>query len=133
MRVSHLRQAAVHVLCALVLVSGLPRIGHAAIIDTPTALAVAGRAESLGRIDRALAQEPVRKRLAELGVEREAIDARLAALTDAELAAYAERLERAPAGGDTLAVIGAVFVVLLVLEIVGIIDIFKTVGPAARR
>ena len=30
-----------------------------------------------------------------------------------------------PAGGDALAVIGIVFVVLVILELVGVIDIFK--------
>ena len=34
-------------------------------------------------------------------------------------------LRSAPAGGDILALIGAVFVVLLVLELTGVIDIFK--------
>ena len=33
--------------------------------------------------------------------------------------------EQLPAGGDILALIGVVFVVLLILELVGVIDIFK--------
>jgi hypothetical protein len=49
----------------------------------------------------------------------------LAALTDAEIAALADRLEQAPAGGDALAVIGIVFLVLMILEFTGVIDIFK--------
>jgi hypothetical protein len=36
-------------------------------------------------------------------------------------------MQGAPAGGDVLALVGAVFVVLLILELVGVIDIFKTV------
>lgn len=132
MSLFRLRQIAVCVLSALVVVTGTPLTARAEIIDTSTALAATTRGESLGRIARVLDQESVRERLAELGVDRAAIDARLAALTDAELAAFAERLENAPAGGDVLGLIGAVFVVLLILELVGVIDIFKTVGPAAR-
>lgn len=35
------------------------------------------------------------------------------------------QVDRLPAGGSALAVIGVVFVVLLILELVGVIDIFK--------
>jgi hypothetical protein len=56
----------------------------------------------------------------------DAIDARLATLTDRELATLATSMQEAPAGGDGLiAVVGLVFVVLLILELVGVIDIFK--------
>ncbi|MFO7278131.1 MAG: PA2779 family protein [Pseudomonadota bacterium] len=133
MSLFRLKQIAVCVLSALVVATGTPVTARAEIIDTSTALAAATRSESLGRIARALDQESVRERLEALGVDRAAIDARLAALTDAELASLAERLENAPAAGDVLGLIGAVFVVLLILELVGVIDIFKTVGPAARR
>ena len=37
----------------------------------------------------------------------------------------AERMGELPAGGDALAVIGVVFLVLIILELVGVIDIFK--------
>jgi uncharacterized membrane protein (Fun14 family) len=37
----------------------------------------------------------------------------------------ADGLDEAPAGGDALAVIGIVFLVLLILELTGVIDIFK--------
>jgi hypothetical protein len=34
-------------------------------------------------------------------------------------------MQSVPAGGDALAVIGIVFVILIILELVGVIDIFK--------
>jgi len=46
-------------------------------------------------------------------------------LTDSELRTLAGKIAEAPAGADALAVIGIVFVVLLILEMVGVIDIFK--------
>lgn len=127
-----LKQGAVFALSLLLLAAGLPQTARAEIIDTPTALAAQSRGESLSRIDHVLKREDARARLVELGVEREAIDARLAALTDVELASFAERLENAPAGGDALAVIGVVFLVLLILELVGVIDVFKTIGQARQ-
>jgi hypothetical protein len=39
----------------------------------------------------------------------------------------AEQMKNAPAGGDVLVLLGAVFLVLLVLELVGVIDVFKKV------
>ncbi len=71
-----------------------------------------------------LAREEVREQMHALGVESAQIDARLAALTDSELNQLAQDIESAPAGG-ILEVIGVVFIVLLILEAVGVIDIFK--------
>lgn len=127
-----MRRISVHALAILLIAAGTPGVTQAEIIGTSTAIAVADRTASLERIATTLDREDVRAKLLDLGVARDAIDARLAALTDAELAAFAERLDSAPAGGDTLAVIGLVFVVLLILELVGVIDIFKTVGSARR-
>ncbi len=76
-------------------------------------------------MDATLARADVQDKLAELGVDATAIEGRLAALSDQEIATLAEQIESAPAGGDALAVIGIVFVVLIILELVGVIDIFK--------
>jgi len=119
----------VALLSVLLMSATLPQAAFASIIDTETVLTVENRADALSRIDRALSQEQVGKKLAEMGVERSAIDARLASLSNAELASLADRMDNAPAGGDVLAVVGVVFIVLLILELVGVIDIFKTVGP----
>ena len=62
-----------------------------------------------------------------MGVDADSVDARLATLSDSELSDLAEQMKTAPAGGDVLVLLGAVFVVLLVLELVGVIDIFKKV------
>jgi hypothetical protein len=42
-----------------------------------------------------------------------------------ELRSLAGQMSGMPAGGDALAVIGIVFIVLLILELTGVIDIFK--------
>ncbi|MCL4791188.1 MAG: PA2779 family protein, partial [Gammaproteobacteria bacterium] len=49
-----------------------------------------------------------------------------ASLTDSERADVSPRMESLPAGGDGfIAVIGIVFLVLMILEFTGVIDIFK--------
>ena len=67
----------------------------------------------------------MRERFVALGVDPLVVDSRVAALTDTELHDLAGRMEQMPAGGDVLAVIGVVFLILLILELVGVIDIFK--------
>ena len=73
------------------------------------------------------ASEEVRKQLEQYGVDPAATDARIAALTDQELEQLATDLETMPAGGSALAVVGIVFIVLLILELTGVIDIFNKI------
>jgi hypothetical protein len=56
------------------------------------------------------------------------IEARVRGLTTAELLALESRIEQQVAGaGDALTLIGAVFLVLLILELLGVTDIFKSI------
>jgi len=68
----------------------------------------------------------VRAQLGAMGVDATQVDSRVAAMTDAELRSLAGEIENLPAGADALAVIGIVFLVLLILEAVGVLDIFKS-------
>jgi len=119
-RKSVLRVTLVAFLCAV-----SPARTEAATIDTLTAIDASRHAAQLARVSAILDRADVQQRLEALGVEPAAAAARVASLTQAELATLADRLEQAPAGGDILALIGAVFVVLLILELTGVIDIFK--------
>lgn len=116
--------------CALVmsvslLSVGTPIVSLAGIVDTATFVEAGQRDADLATLSAGLNRADVRGRLEALGVNPAAVETRLAALTDGELRQLAERMEQMPAGGDALAVIGVVFVVLLILELVGVIDIFK--------
>lgn len=83
------------------------------------------RGEQLERVDRFLAREQVRDLLLAQGVAQEDARARVAALSDTELALLSRQIDELPAGAGGLALIGAVFVILVVLEIVGVINVFK--------
>jgi hypothetical protein len=114
------------VIASLSLLSiGAPAVSYAGIIDTATVVEAGQRDADLAAVRAGLDREDVRAQLVSFGVDRQVVDTRLAALTDAELHDLAGRMEQLPAGGDLLAVIGIVFVILLVLELVGVIDIFK--------
>jgi hypothetical protein len=88
-------------------------------------LAPDARSAQLERVDRFLAREQVRDLLLAQGVAQEDARARVAALSDTELAMISRQLDELPAGAGGLAVIGAVFVILVILEIVGVINVFK--------
>ena len=101
-----------------------PPIARAAVIGAERFIEVTDRAATVADIQAALAREDVREELERLGVDADHAAARVAALNDQELALLAENLEELPAGG-LLSTIGVVFVVLLILELTGVIDIFK--------
>lgn len=122
-----LRRACVALVALSLLSPALAPVAQAAIIGTADVVAVEQRVAMLDAVRVGLAREDVRARMLALGVEPGQVDGRLDALTDAELATLAGRLDEVPAGGDALAVIGIVFLVLLLLEFTGTIDIFKKV------
>lgn len=119
------RTLLVQILTIALLNVGSPLVVQAEVIGTLAGLESAQRDTDLARVNRALATAEARDQLQALGVDQAQVEARLAGLTDSELSTLADKLENAPAGGDVLAVIGVVFVVLLILEAVGVIDIFK--------
>ena len=95
----------------------------AAMIDTQS-LIVSQEQGLQSDLQKALAREDVCRELEALGVDPLEVNARVAALTPEELQQLRERVDDLPAGSSALAVIGAVFVVLLVLELVGVTNIF---------
>lgn len=125
MKNSNWRTTLVALLSAAMLNAGFVTSAQADVIDTG-AMVQTARDASLASIHTQLAQQDVRAQLARYGVEPGDIDARLAAMSDRELAALSERMQETPAGGDgLLAVIGLTFVVLIILELVGVINIFN--------
>jgi Na+-transporting NADH:ubiquinone oxidoreductase subunit NqrC len=121
------RNSLVTVLAASLVASSLQSAAYAGVISTQQYLTTLDRGATLARIDAVLAREEVRSKLEQYGVDPVAANERIAALTDQELELLATELENLPAGGDLLAVIGIVAIVLLILELVGVIDIFNKI------
>jgi len=120
-----LRNALIVSMCLNLLSLGVMPAAHAAVIGTPTFGQSLTRDAQLNRINGFIAQESVRNQMISLGVDPNDAQARIAALTDSELQSLDQQIQSAPAGGDVLAVIGIVFIVLLILELTGVINIFK--------
>lgn len=99
----------------------------ASIISTQQALSADMRASTEADVRASLARDDVRQAMQQLGVDPADADTRIASLSDAELLRMQGELDRLPAGGGALAVIGVVFVVLLILELVGVTNIFNRI------
>ncbi len=97
-----------------------------AMLATQDYLQAGNRQASLAVIDTALLRADVQKQLTAMGVNPANAMQRIASLPDQDVAKLAEQFDSMPAGGDGfLAVIGIVFLVLLILELTGVVDIFK--------
>jgi hypothetical protein len=107
--------------------TGFAQISSAGVIGTGQIIESDVRATSMERIDALLAREDVADQLQEYGVDPAVIEARVRGLTTAELLVLESQIDQQIAGaGDVLTLIGAVFLVLLILELVGVTDIFKS-------
>lgn len=125
MHIERFRRACVAIVSLSLLSLGVQAPAAAGMVGTSEAIA-AGRSETArATVGAALARDDVRAKFAELGVDAAAVEGRIAALSDDEIRTLADRIGEAPAGGDALAVIGIVFLVLIILEVTGVIDIFK--------
>ena len=125
MRVESFRRACVTLMSVSLVSLSLQVPAAANVVGTSEAISASRTTDARAVVDATLARADVRAKLAEMGVDQTAIEGRLAALSEDEMTSLADQIQGAPAGGDALAVIGIVFIVLLILELTGVIDIFK--------
>ena len=120
-----LKQTLAASLTATMLLSSLP--AHAGIVGTEQMLSQDSRAISLGKVQTFMASEQVSAQLLSMGVAPEMVAERVAALSESELQQLASSIDSQPAGGDILIIAGIVFVVLLILELVGVTHVFTSI------
>ena len=106
------------------IVSILVPAAQAVVIDTQTILATEADSPK-AEVQAFLAREEVREQMVALGVDPDDASGRVAALTDQELSLLQYHINDLPAGSSALALLGAVFLVLIVLELVGVTNIFS--------
>jgi hypothetical protein len=99
---------------------------RSATIDTTTYLTHSEN-PTKAQLEALFTREDVRKQLVSLGVDPRDAANRLDSLTSEELALLQERMDNLPAGANLLAILGIVLVVFIVLELVGITDVFTEV------
>lgn len=120
----HLHKSLLQLLVVSLVVAAPVAPVHAVIVGTDAALAMSERADALSRVNAALTRDDVRVQLEALGVDPERALERVQAMTPGELAQLDAKLQELPAGGSVLGVLGAVLVVLIVLELLGVTNVF---------
>ena len=100
-------------------------MASAGVIGTQTMLEQGARQAQVEHVQQLLSQSTVEEQMIALGVNPADAKLRVASLTDSELRAIEGQLEQLPAGGSALVIIGAVFLVLLILELVGVTNVFN--------
>jgi uncharacterized membrane protein YbhN (UPF0104 family) len=109
----------------------------AAMVSTDAALAAQESAAARDRVSAFLEREDVRARIEALGVSPEEAKARVALLSDEQVAWMDARLAELPAGGSSfLEVVAAILIVLvlffLITDLMGFTDVFPFVKPMQR-
>lgn len=112
------------ILIATMLAFTMPlQTAQAGMVGTEQLVAGVTQAER-DRVIAFLEREDVRRALESQGVSSADAEARVAALTDAEIIEMNDRIDQLPAGGDVLGILFAVFVILLVTDIIGFTKVF---------
>jgi hypothetical protein len=119
------RAALMRLVSLSIICMGFAQAAPAGVIGTSNMLDEESSAASLSRVEVLLARDDVGRQLEALGVDRAKVVERLNGLSHAELVELESTLDSQVAGGDIIGLIGAVFVVLLILELVGVTDVFK--------
>lgn len=112
------------VLCTVLIWSGLVTSATAAVIGTCDAVSLQTHEQRVAQAQAGLARADVQRAMIDMGVDPLQAQLRVASLNPQELAQLQGHLDTLPAGG-ILGLIGAVFIILLILELTGAIDIFK--------
>jgi hypothetical protein len=123
----YLRQSILHVVTLALVCAGFAQVSYAGVIETGYLVETGDRAASIARVEVLLASDEVARQFEKLGVDKALVAQRIQALSNTELLLLEEQMEQQIAAGDALALIGAVFLVLLILELVGVTDIFKSI------
>lgn len=127
MQTLFLRKTGMFMLIFSFLFTSFPATSLAGLIGTDEMLAADVRSTQLSEIRDVLARSDVRSQMLGLGVDPAQVDTRLDALTDTELSQLSAGIRDLPAGGDAVAVIGIVFIVLLILELLGVTNVFTKI------
>ena len=126
-----MKNASMKIVAALLILSvsvlSLPAVSVAAPIGTDTLVQLDQRGKLLSRIQSELARDDVRAQFVEPEVSTAEVDKRIAALSTEELQMLSTQLDELSAGGNLWAVIGIVFVALLILDLTGVTNVFTKV------
>lgn len=100
---------------------------RAEMIGTPQLLAPAAQAAQRERVSTFLARADVQQQLVAMGVDPTAAASRVAGMTDQELQSINDKIDSLPAGAGAVELLLIIILILIILELAGVIDIFKRI------
>jgi hypothetical protein len=106
---------------------GMPPLARAAVIPTDKAIEFQETARFSSGVAATLARADVRAEFLALGVAPGEVESRLAAMSASELQRLDDQLTALPAGGVFLEILGVILVVLIVLEFLGVTNVFTKI------
>ncbi len=121
------RTLAVLLSCVLMILPVMP--AQAAMVGTGEILSPTAARQDESRLRHFLAQESAREQLQSWGVDAASLDARIANLSDSELARISQGIEAQQAGGSVLGVVVLIFVIFVITDVIGATDIFPFIHP----
>ena len=94
--------------------------------------------QQMGAMDKAtlisqLDREDVRRQLIERGVDPDFAKQRIAALSDEQINRIKADIDQAPAGSGVVGILVAVLLVLMILDVIGVTNIFPFINPPSKR
>lgn len=120
------------VLVASTAMMGLPLTANASLVSTEEVTTTAAADAQREKVQAFLGRDDVRAALEKQGVDAVAASERVQAMTDAEVAQLADRVDQAPAGAGIAGLALTVLVVLIVTDLLGITNIFTFTGSVRR-
>lgn len=103
--------------------SALVPAARSATIDTSTYLHTSVN-PTQAELESLINREDVRDKLISLGVDPDDAAQRIASLTPSELSQIQENIGELPAGANALAILGGLLLVLIILEVLGVTNVF---------
>lgn len=116
-------------LIPVLVLTALPLPAQAGMVSTEQAIASTSASADRDRLGAFLSRDDVRLALTQQGVDADEAIARVQAMSDAEVAALAHRVDEAPAGAGIVGALFTVFVILLVTDILGLTRVFSFTRP----
>jgi len=105
-------------------------VAHAGVITTGAYVQQLEADAQREQVAEMLQRDDVRERMLAMGVDPAHIEARLAGLSDAEVAHLADGINDMPAGAGVVGALLFVVLVFVILDIAGVTDVFPFINSA---
>jgi hypothetical protein len=128
-----LKKLFVHTMITALVFVGFTQSVQAAMVSTEQVVTAAAAEQNRAKVAATFERADVQAELQKMGISADEARARVAAMSDAEAASVANKIDSLPAGGD--GIVGTIvflFVLLLVTDILGLTKVFPFTKSVRR-